>query len=168
MCGINLLSLSLVINKDNCNIDFNIIPDNEALVIDIDLCNNQNLILATIYCPNENPNFRLFQTINNFSDNVMFVGNFSSKLEAYGCAKKKLGSNAQKYSKCAVDKAILTSESVRSESRPFLDETLMLIKEKRRFRRQCSQAHDPLVKTRIKVDRESCYCTFLLDAHKII
>ena len=57
-------------------------------MIDIDLCNNQNLILATIYCPNGNPNFRLFETINNLSDNVMFVSDFNSKLEAFGCAKK--------------------------------------------------------------------------------
>ena len=56
---------------------------------DIDLCNNQNLILATIYCLNGNPNLRLFETINNLSDNVMFVGDFNSKLEAFGCAKKK-------------------------------------------------------------------------------
>ena len=33
-------------------------------------------------------NFRLFETINNLSDNVMFVGDFNSKLEAFGCAKK--------------------------------------------------------------------------------
>ena len=74
-----LVKHGLVINKEYRNIDFNIITDNEALVIDIDLCNNQNLILATIYCPNGNPNFRLFETINNLSDNVMFVGDFNSK-----------------------------------------------------------------------------------------
>ena len=83
-----LVKHGLVINKEYRNIDFNIITDNEALVIDIDLCNNQNLILATIYCPNGNPNFRLFETISNLSDNVMFIGDFSSKLEAFGCAKK--------------------------------------------------------------------------------
>ena len=83
-----LVKHDLVINKEYRNTDFNIITDNEALVIDIDLCNNQNLILATIYCPNGNPNFRLFETINNLSDNAMFVGDFSSKLEAFGCAKK--------------------------------------------------------------------------------
>ena len=83
-----LVKHGLVINKEYRNIDFDIITDNEALVIDIDLCNNQNLILATIYCPNGNPNFRLFETINNLSDNVMFVGDFNSKLEAFGCAKK--------------------------------------------------------------------------------
>ena len=83
-----LVKHGLVINKEYCDIDFNFITDNEALVIDIDLCNNQNLILATIQCPNGNPNFRLFETINNLSDNVMFVGDFNSKLEAFGCAKK--------------------------------------------------------------------------------
>ena len=57
-------------------------------MIDNDLCNNQNLILATIYCPDRNPNFRLFETINNLSDNVIFVGDFNSKLEALGCDKK--------------------------------------------------------------------------------
>ena len=49
----------------------------------------------------------------------------------------------------AVDKAIPRSKSGRPESQPVSDETLALIKEKRRFRRQYSQAHDPLVKTRI-------------------
>ena len=85
-----LVKLGLVINKEYRNIDFNIITDNEALVIDIDFCDNQNLILATIYCPNGNPTFRLFETINNLSDNVMFVGDFmiNSKLEGFGCAKK--------------------------------------------------------------------------------
>ena len=68
-----LVKHGLVINKEYRNTDFNIITDNEALVIDIDLSNNQNLILATIYCPNGNPNLRLFETINNLSDNVMFV-----------------------------------------------------------------------------------------------
>ena len=29
-----------------------------------------------------------FQTINNLSDSVMFVGDFNSKLESFGCAKK--------------------------------------------------------------------------------
>ena len=49
----------------------------------------------------------------------------------------------------AVDKATPTSKSGRPESQPVSDETLALIKEKRRLRRQYSQAHDPLVKTRI-------------------
>ena len=44
--------------------------------------------MATIYCPNGNPNLSLFQAINNLSDNVILVGDFSSKLESFGCAKK--------------------------------------------------------------------------------
>ena len=236
-------------------------------MIDIDLCNNKNLILVTIYCPNGNPNFRLFETINNLSDNVMFVGDFNSKLEAFGCAKKNssgpmlkniqshlnltylnndehthldrakgstdildmafISPNLTKYDiqfligddlgsdhlpieisidaqphrnthtnpirykfdqtdrevfestleaalssgnipelkstqdidkyadyivtaiSTAVDKAIPTSKSGCPESQPGSDETLALIKEKRRLRWQYSQAHHPLVKTRI-------------------
>ena len=49
----------------------------------------------------------------------------------------------------AVDKAIPKSKSGCPESQPISDKTLPLIKEKRKLRRQYSQAHDPLVKTRI-------------------
>ena len=83
-----LVKHGLVINKEYRNIDFNIITDNEALVIDTDLSYSQNLILATIYCPNGNPNLRLFETISNLSDNAIFVRDFNSKLEAFGGAKK--------------------------------------------------------------------------------
>ena len=58
------------------------------MAINLELSCNQNLTLATIYCPNGKPNFSLFQTINNLSNNVMFVGDFNSKLEAFGCASK--------------------------------------------------------------------------------
>ena len=49
----------------------------------------------------------------------------------------------------AVDKALPTSKSLFPESQPVSEQSLVLIKEKRRLRRQHSQAHDPLVKTRI-------------------
>ena len=49
----------------------------------------------------------------------------------------------------AVDKAIPTTKSGRPESQTVSEESLALIKEKRKLRRQHSQAHDPLVKTRI-------------------
>ena len=49
----------------------------------------------------------------------------------------------------AVDIAIPTSKRVRPESNPISNETLALIKEKRRLRRQYSQMKDPAVKTRI-------------------
>ena len=75
-----LVKNGLVVNKEYRNEDFNIITDNEALAIELELSNNQNSTLATIYCPNRNPNLSLFQNINNLSDNVMFVGDFNSKL----------------------------------------------------------------------------------------
>ena len=83
-----LVKHCLVINKEYRNSDFSVITENEAYAINLDLSNNQNVTLATIYCPNGNPNLSLFQTINNLSDNVMFVGDFNSKLESFGCAKK--------------------------------------------------------------------------------
>ena len=49
----------------------------------------------------------------------------------------------------AVDKAIPKSKSVRPESNPISNETLALIKEKRKLRRQYFQKKDPAVKTRI-------------------
>ena len=49
----------------------------------------------------------------------------------------------------AVDKAIPKSKSVRPESNPISNETLALIKEKRKLRRQYSQRKDPAVKRRI-------------------
>ena len=267
-----LVKHGLVINKEYRNNDFSIITENEALAINLDLSNNQNLTLATIYCPNGNPNLSLFQTINNLSDNVMFVGDFNSKLESFGCAKKNtsgpmlqniqnqlnliylnsdehthmdrangstdipdmafisqnlakhdiqfqigddLGSDhlpieisidtpppppppfrnsstnhikykvdrtnrevfestleetlgsadfsghlstsdLDKYAdfivtaiSTAVDRAIPKSKSVRPESNPISNETLALIKEKRRLRRQYSQKKDPATKTRM-------------------
>ena len=47
----------------------------------------------------------------------------------------------------AVDQAIPKFKSGCPASQPVSDQTLALIKEKRRLRRQYSQAHDPLVKT---------------------
>ena len=83
-----LVKQGLVINKECMNSDFNIITENEAFAINLELSNNQNLTLATIYCPNGNPNFSLFQSINNLSTDVMFAGDFNSKLESFGCTQK--------------------------------------------------------------------------------
>ena len=58
-----LVKNDLVVNKEYRNSDFNIITDNEALAIDLELSNNQNPTLATIYYPNGNPDLTLFQTI---------------------------------------------------------------------------------------------------------
>ena len=83
-----LVKHGLVINKEYRNSDFNIMTENEALAINLELSNNQNLTLATIYCLNGNPNFSLFQSINNLSADVMFVGDFNSKLESLDCTHK--------------------------------------------------------------------------------
>ena len=82
-----LVEHGLLINKEYRNSDFSIITSNKALAITLDLSNNQNVTLATIYCLNGNPNLSLFHTINNLYDNVMFVGDFNSKLESFGSAK---------------------------------------------------------------------------------
>ena len=58
-----LVKHGLVINKERRNSDFSIIKENEALAINHELSNNQNLTLPTIYCPNGNPNFSLFKSI---------------------------------------------------------------------------------------------------------
>ena len=55
-----LVKHGLVINKEYGNSDFSIITSDEALAINLDLSNNQNVTLATIYCLNENPNFSFF------------------------------------------------------------------------------------------------------------
>ena len=83
-----LVKHGLVVNKEYRNEDFNIMTNNRALAIELELSNNQNFTLATIYCPNGNPNLSLFQYINNLSNNVMFVGDFNSKLESFSCARK--------------------------------------------------------------------------------
>ena len=83
-----LVKHGLAVNKEYRNEDFNIITENEALAINLELSDNQNLTLATIYCPNGNPSSSLFHAIFNLSDNVMFVEDFNSKLESFGCAKK--------------------------------------------------------------------------------
>ena len=46
----------------------NVITDNEALAIEIELQNGEKAILATIYCPNGDPNLRLFKMINALSN----------------------------------------------------------------------------------------------------
>ena len=46
----------------------------------------------------------------------------------------------------AVNQAISKSKSMRSESNPISDETVVLIEEKRKLRRQYSQNKDPVVK----------------------
>ena len=91
-----LVKHDLVVNKEYRNNDVNIITDNEALAIDIELFNNQNLTLATIYCPNGNPKLTLFQTIKNLSDSV--CRRFQFEITIFRLRQeKRIWSYAQKY-----------------------------------------------------------------------
>ena len=65
----------------------------------------------------------------------------------------------------AVDKAIPKSNSERSESNPISDETIALIKDKRRHRRQNSQNKDPAVKTHINQLEKQVKDDFRVETH---
>ena len=85
----------------------------------------------------------------NQTDREVFESALEAALSSGDVPELKSTQDIDKYADfitTAVDKAIPTSKSGRPESQPISDETLALIKEKRR---QYSQAHDPLVKTRI-------------------
>ena len=73
------MTKGIIVNQEWKNEHFNIITDNEALAIEIELQNGEKIILATIYCPNENPSLRLFRMINALSKQVTFLGYFNSK-----------------------------------------------------------------------------------------
>ena len=75
------------VNQEWKNDHFNVITDNEALTIEIELQSGDNVILATIYCPNGNPSSRLFRMINALSKQVIFLGDFNSKHKQFGCVK---------------------------------------------------------------------------------
>ena len=61
-----LVKHGLVINKEYRNADFNIIIENEALAINLELSHNQNLTLATIYCPNDIPTLHFSKPLTTF------------------------------------------------------------------------------------------------------
>ena len=69
------------------NEHFNVITDNEALAVEIQLQYGDKVILATIYCPNGNPSSRLFRMINALSNQVIFLGDFNSKHKQFECVK---------------------------------------------------------------------------------
>ena len=94
--------------------------------------------------------------ISDQTDREMFESTLEAALSSGEIPELKSTQDIDKYAdfiitaiSTAVDKAIPASKSGRPESQPFSDETLALIKEKCRLRRQYSQAHDPLVNTRI-------------------
>ena len=92
----------------------------------------------------------------NQTDREVFESTLEAALSSGDVPELKSTQDIDKYAdfiitaiSTAVDRAIPTSKSGRPESQPISEETLALIKEKRRLRRQYSQAHDPSVKTRI-------------------
>ena len=92
----------------------------------------------------------------NQTDREVFESTLEAALSSADVPELKSTQDIDKYAdfittaiSTALDKAIPKSKSGRPESQPISDETLALIKEKRKLRRQYSQAHDPLVKTRI-------------------
>ena len=50
-----LVKKGIIVNQEWKNYHLNVIAENEALAIEIQLQNGDQIILATIYCPNGNP-----------------------------------------------------------------------------------------------------------------
>ena len=69
----------IIVNQEWKNDHFNVITDNEAFAVEIELQNGDKVILATIYFPNGNPSLRLFRMINALSKQVIFLGDSNSK-----------------------------------------------------------------------------------------
>ena len=78
-----LVKKGIIVNQEWKNEHFNVITDNEALAIEIELQNGDKIILATIYCPS----LRLFRMISALSKQVIFLGDFNSKHKQFGCVK---------------------------------------------------------------------------------
>ena len=86
----------------------------------------------------------------------MFESTLETSLSSGDIPELKSTQNMDKYAdfivtaiSTTVDRAIPTSKSGRPESQPVSEESLALIKEKCRLRRQYSRAHHSLGKTRI-------------------
>ena len=77
----------IIVNQEWKNEHFNVITDNEALAIEIELQNVHKVILAIIYCPNGNPSLGLFRMINALSKQAIFLRDFNSKHKQFGCVK---------------------------------------------------------------------------------
>ena len=82
-----LVKKGIIVNQEWKDEHFNVITDNKALAIEIELQNGDKINLATIYCPNGNSSLRLFRMINALSNQVIFLGDFDSKQKQFGCVK---------------------------------------------------------------------------------
>ena len=91
-----LVRKGTIANQQWKNEHFNVITDNEALAIEIELQNREKVIFATIYCPNGNPSPRLLRMINALSNQVLFLGDFNAKhKQIWMCQAKQIWSNAR-------------------------------------------------------------------------
>ena len=82
-----LVKKGIIVNQEWKNDHFNVITNNEALAIEIELQNGDKVILATVYSPNGNPSLRLFRMINALSKQVVFLRDFNFKDKQFGCVK---------------------------------------------------------------------------------
>ena len=85
-----LVKKAIIVNQEWKTEHFNVITDNEALAIEIELQNGDKVILAAIYCSNKNPSLRLFRMINALSKQIIFLGDFNSKHKQFGCVKPNI------------------------------------------------------------------------------
>ena len=106
--------------------------------------------------PHRNININCVRYKFNQTDREVFESTLEAALSSGDVPELKPTQDINKYAdfittaiSIAVDKVIPKAKSGRPESQPISDRTLALIKEKRKLRRQYSQAHDPSVKTRI-------------------
>ena len=83
-----LVKKCIIVNQEWKNDHFNVITDNKALAVEIELQNGDKVILATIYCPNRNPIFRPFRMINALSKQLIFLRDINSKHKQFGCVKQ--------------------------------------------------------------------------------
>ena len=79
--------INTVLTHTHTHTHFNVVTDNEALAIEIELQNGDKVILATIYCSNGNPNLWLFRMINALLNQVIFLRDFNSKHKQFGSVK---------------------------------------------------------------------------------
>ena len=75
-----LVKKGIIVSQEWKKEHFNVITDNEALAVEIELQNGEKVILATIYCSNGNPSLRLFRMINALSNQVIFLGTLAQNI----------------------------------------------------------------------------------------
>ena len=119
-------------------------------------CDHLPIEIAIDTPPHRNTHINPVRYKFNQTDREVFESTLEAALSSGDVPELKSTQDIDKYAdfittaiSTAADKAIPKSKSGRRESQPISDETLALIKEKRKLRRQYFQAHDPLVKTSI-------------------